>query len=70
VAVADCDAQTQLQRVMARDGLTEVAAQRRIDAQMDQAQKRKRADFLIDTNGPEELRKVQVMQLVSHLRGL
>jgi dephospho-CoA kinase len=70
VAVADCDAQTQLQRVMARDGLTEVAAQRRIDAQMDQAQKRDRADFLIDTNGPEELRKVQVMQLVSHLRGL
>lgn len=70
VVLADCDEQIQLQRVMSRDGLTAVAAQRRIDAQMDQSKKRERADFVIDTNGPEELRRVQVMQLISHLRNL
>lgn len=70
VVLADCDEQIQLQRVMSRDGLTAVAAQRRIDAQMDQSKKRERADFVIDTNGPEELRQVQVMQLISHLRNL
>jgi dephospho-CoA kinase len=70
VVLADCDEQIQLQRVMSRDGLTAVAAQRRIDAQMDQSKKRERADFVIDTNGPEELRQVQVMQLISYLRNL
>lgn len=70
VVLADCDEQTQIQRVMSRDGLTEAGAQRRIEAQMDQAEKRKRADFAIDTNGPEALRQVQVMQLIGHLRNV
>jgi dephospho-CoA kinase len=43
---------------MARDSVTEAEALRRIEAQMPQAEKKKYADFLIDTsNGYEDTRR-------------
>ena len=49
--------ETQLQRVMARDDLTKDQAQARIDSQMSLADKRARADHVVDNDASEvELR--------------
>jgi dephospho-CoA kinase len=42
---------TQLRRLMERDGLDEAEAKRRIDAQLDIEEKRKRATWVIDNSG-------------------
>jgi len=53
-----CEPAIQLGRLMARDSVTEAEALRRIEAQMPQAEKKKYADFLIDTsNGYEDTRR-------------
>jgi dephospho-CoA kinase len=70
IAVAVADEEYQLDRVMSRDGLTRVQARRRIESQMPLATKVKAADFAVNTMGPEELRHVQVMQLVRHIESL
>jgi len=50
-----CEPAIQLKRLMARDAINEAEARRRIDAQMPQDEKKKYADFLIDTsNGYED----------------
>src|ERR1043166_7218084 len=49
--VVHCDPEVQLQRLMARDELSREAAAQRIASQMPQAEKKKYADFLIDTSG-------------------
>ena len=43
--------QVQLQRLMARNGLTEAEAERRIEAQIPVAEKARRADYVIDNSG-------------------
>ena len=50
VWLVDCDEQQQLQRLMARDGLSEADARARIAAQWPLARKRELADRLIDNN--------------------
>lgn len=56
VLVVTVSEENQVQRLMARDGLTRRAALERIAAQMPQAEKAARADFVIDNDGtPEEL---------------
>ncbi|WP_127850132.1 dephospho-CoA kinase [Lacticaseibacillus hulanensis] len=70
IAVSVADEEFQLDRVMSRDGLTRVQARRRIEAQLPLARKVKAADFAVNTMGPEELRHVQVMQLVRHIESL
>lgn len=56
VWLVDCDAQQQLARLMARDGLTAAGAQARIAAQWPLARKRPLAQVLIDNRGrPEDL---------------
>lgn len=53
-----CEPAIQLKRLMARDAIGEAEARRRIDAQMPQEEKKKYADFLIDTsNGYEDTRR-------------
>ena len=53
-----CEPAIQLKRLMARDAISEAEARRRIDAQMPQDEKKKYADFLIDTsNGYEDTRR-------------
>ncbi|MEZ5345162.1 MAG: dephospho-CoA kinase [Pyrinomonadaceae bacterium] len=53
-----CNADIQLQRLMLRDSLSLRDAQKRISSQLSQEEKKKYADFLIDTSGGfEETRR-------------
>jgi dephospho-CoA kinase len=53
-----CEPEIQIQRLMARNALARDEALRRISAQMPQEEKKRYADFLIDTTGGfEETRK-------------
>ena len=67
VIVVACDPQTQLQRVMARDALSEAEAQRRIRAQLPIEDKIRRADFVIHTGGSIEDTNRQVDRLAGQL---
>lgn len=51
VIVVACDSDTQLRRVMARDGLSKDGARKRLAAQLPIASKVKRANFVIQTDG-------------------
>jgi dephospho-CoA kinase len=58
VIVVHCDPEVQLKRLMARNSLSREEAERRIAAQMPQEEKKKFADYLIDTSeGFEAARK-------------
>lgn len=53
-----CDSAVQLERLMSRDGLSEADARKRIAAQMPQDEKKRFADYLIDTSrGFEDTRR-------------
>ncbi|MEP6568138.1 MAG: dephospho-CoA kinase [Acidobacteriota bacterium] len=68
--VVHCQPETQLERLMARDKLSKAEAERRTSAQMPQEEKKKFADFLIDTSaGFEEARRATV-DVYAKLRGL
>jgi dephospho-CoA kinase len=54
VIVVACNPDTQLRRIMERDGLPESDARRRIDAQLPLEEKVRRADFVIRTDGSFE----------------
>lgn len=54
IVVAACPPDVQLRRLMARNSLSSDAAQQRIDAQIPIDEKRRRADFVIDTSGTLE----------------
>lgn len=54
LVVVACSPEMQLERLMKRNGLTEAQAMARINAQIPVAEKMKRADMIIDTNGPHE----------------
>ena len=60
VWLVDCDDSQQLQRLMARDALSEADARARIAAQWPLARKRPLADRLIDNRGPAEALAAQV----------
>ncbi len=62
VWVVYVDRQTQVARLMARDGLSRGEAERRIAAQMDLEAKRERADVVIDNRGTEAATRDQVRQ--------
>ena len=49
--VVSVDQETQLQRLMERDGINRDEAMLRINAQMDERERRKKADVMIDNNG-------------------
>ena len=51
IIVVWCDSAIQLQRLMKRNNLSEPEALKRINAQMPQEEKKRYADFLIDTSG-------------------
>jgi dephospho-CoA kinase len=60
VIVVWVDHETQLRRLLERDGLTEEAARQRIAAQMPLDEKRARADAVIDNSGSRESTQRQV----------
>jgi len=62
-----CEPAIQLKRLMARDAISEAEALRRIDAQMPQAEKKKYADFLIDTSKGHEDTRRQAAEIFERL---
>jgi dephospho-CoA kinase len=69
VLVAACEPHTQLRRVMARDGLAEEDARRRIEAQLPIAEKISRADHVIRTDGSLAATEAQVRDVAEWLAG-
>lgn len=65
-----CNPDIQLRRLMSRDNLDEAEARRRIAAQMSQEEKKKYADFLIDTSGGFSDTRARVSEVFDTLRGL
>jgi dephospho-CoA kinase len=69
VLVVKVDPQVQLERLMERDGIDEASARRKIAAQMSQAEKLARADFVIDNSADREKTRFQAKQLFERLAG-
>jgi len=63
VILVRCDEETQLRRVIARDGMPREQASLRLRAQMDAAGKAERSDHVIDNSGSLEETRAQVERL-------
>ncbi|MBO9100406.1 MULTISPECIES: dephospho-CoA kinase [unclassified Rhizobium] len=68
IVVVTCDPQLQRQRVLARPGMTEEKFNMILSRQMPDADKRARADFLIDTGNGIEAARSQVAAIIAALR--
>jgi len=68
VIVTACEPATQLNRVMARDGLGEAEARQRIAAQWPLQKKVAKADYVVRTDGSLDDTNRQVDEIVSTLR--
>lgn len=66
--VVACSPETQLQRLMKRNSLTEAEAMSRINAQLPASDKIKYADYVIDTNGTLEESEKQVKEIIQELK--
>ncbi|MCF1468230.1 dephospho-CoA kinase [Agrobacterium vitis] len=69
VVVVSCDGDTQRRRVLARPGWSEEKLALVLSRQMPDAEKRARADFVIDTGQGLKVAQTQVKAIVSTLRG-
>lgn len=65
VAVTFCDAEEQRRRALARPSMTPAKLDTILSKQMPQAEKKRRADFLIDTNRPIAETGEQVAEIVA-----
>ena len=70
VIVVHCQSEIQLERLMKRDDLSREEAERRINAQMSQQEKKKHADYLIDTSEGFESARQQTDVVWLELRTL
>jgi dephospho-CoA kinase len=68
VIVTAVDAETQVRRVMNRDGLAEEEARQRLAAQLPIDEKVRRADFVIPTDGTIEQTAEQVRRVLDQLQ--
>ena len=68
--VVHCPPDIQLERLMARDGLSIEEARKRIAAQMSQDEKKRHADYLIDTSEGFESARRQTEVLYRNLQSL
>jgi dephospho-CoA kinase len=68
IAVVSCDPQIQRQRVLARPGMTEEKFNMILSRQTPDAEKRARADYVIDTGGSIEAAGEQVREIIADLR--
>ncbi|WP_309627071.1 dephospho-CoA kinase [Brevundimonas sp.] len=64
VVVVTADAQTQRRRVLARPGMTDARFEAILARQMPDAEKRRRADFVIDTGRGLEVARARVAEIV------
>jgi dephospho-CoA kinase len=65
--VVHCRDEVQLERVMARNNLSREEAQKRIGAQMSQEEKKKFADYLIDTSDGFEAARARTSEIYAML---
>ena len=63
-----CEPEMQLQRLMLRNNLSEAEALKRIRAQMPQEEKKRYADFLIDTSAGFEDTRRQTIEIFEQLK--
>ncbi len=63
-----CDKETQIRRSMKRDGVTREQALARLERQLPLEEKRKFADYVIDTSGTKEQTVDKVRQIYESLR--
>jgi dephospho-CoA kinase len=68
--VVCCRPELQLERLMKRDALTAEEALRRIASQMPQDEKKKFADYLIDTSGSFDETREQAVRVYENLKSL
>ena len=68
--VVHCRADVQLERLMSRDKLDRAEAERRIAAQMPQEEKKRYADFLLDTSDSFAHTREEVVKLYRKLKEL
>jgi len=68
VIVTRCDTDTQIRRLMERNGVSVSEARQRIAAQLPVEEKARRADFVIDTDGSMEDTNRQVKEVFQRLR--
>ena len=66
--VVHCRPEVQLERLMLRNALTREQAEQRVGAQMDQEEKKKFADYLIDTSDGFESTRLQTEAVYEKLR--
>ncbi len=69
VAVVSAPADIQRERVLSRAGMTEAKFEAILARQMPDAEKRARADFVIDTSGDFEETRAQIKAIIAELRG-
>jgi len=67
VVVVTCDPQVQRERVLARPGMTGEKFQLILSRQMPDAEKRRRADFIIDTGRGLDAAREQVEEIIARL---
>lgn len=70
LVVVFCDPEEQLRRVMARGSLNREEAVRRVNAQLSSDEKRKYADFEIDTSGTSDQTRAKVAEIYQRLKGV
>jgi dephospho-CoA kinase len=68
VILVACDIETQKQRLLERDRLTELEGQQHLDAQMSLAEKRMLADYVIENNGTLEELEQQVRAVLQKIQ--
>jgi dephospho-CoA kinase len=68
IMVTWCPREQQLERLMSKTGLSRQAAEGRVQAQMDADEKRRRADYVIDSSGTREETRRQVEALYPQLK--
>lgn len=69
IVVVTAPAEVQRERVLARPGMTEQKFESILARQVPDAEKRRQADFIIDTSLGMEPARAQVREIVSELRG-
>lgn len=67
VILVTCPPDVQLQRLKARDGLTDEAARARIDAQLSTDEKRRHATWIIDNGRSLDFTRAQVKQVLAEV---
>ncbi len=68
VVVASASAAQQRERLLARPGMTEARLEALLRRQMPDAEKRRRADFVVDTSGTVTESEAQVDAIIAELR--